>query len=182
MHDWLVNTERLVLRPFEEADAEALYAIAAGNHTLRQMSDWPDDLAGVKRLIRRFKRNYDIKGPGMVQIVLAVTLAEGGLIGVIGVGDKACAGNEMEIAYFLLEKYANRGYMTEAVQGMAQRTFTNLKPVYLVALAAKNNHASQKVLEKNGFIKQDERLIPNPGFEDLTSYYYYRLDNTTGKK
>lgn len=57
-----------------------------------------------------------------------------------------------EIGYGLLEKYQKQGYATEAVMAMVRWAFQHPEVVALEAEAAPDNIASQRVLEKCGFV------------------------------
>ena len=61
-----------------------------------------------------------------------------------------------ELGYWLGKEYWNRGYVTEAVKLMLEFAFRTLKLHRIYAEAFKNNHASNKVLQKAGFKKEGE--------------------------
>ncbi|MGI8786643.1 MAG: GNAT family N-acetyltransferase [Pyrinomonadaceae bacterium] len=58
------------------------------------------------------------------------------------------------LGYYLGEKFANRGLMTEAVRLILQLAFKDLKLHRLEANVQPRNAASIRVLEKCGFIKE----------------------------
>lgn len=62
----------------------------------------------------------------------------------------------VEIGYGINEKYRCNGYMTEAVKSMCQWALSDKKVLRVIAGTDKNNTASQKVLQKCGFIIYDE--------------------------
>jgi RimJ/RimL family protein N-acetyltransferase len=51
--DWPLETERLVLRPFEERDYEALYAIHSDREVARYLYNEPRDEEQVRELLAR---------------------------------------------------------------------------------------------------------------------------------
>ncbi|GCD11506.1 GNAT family N-acetyltransferase [Clostridium tagluense] len=65
---------------------------------------------------------------------------------------------EVIIGYGTNETFQNKGYMTEAVEGLIKWIFTNPKALSIVADTEKTNIASHRVLEKNGFIKYKESV------------------------
>lgn len=58
---------------------------------------------------------------------------------------------EIEIGYGTHAAFRGRGYMTEAVGGMVRWAFARPDVLHIVAETEKNNPASIKILEKNGF-------------------------------
>jgi RimJ/RimL family protein N-acetyltransferase len=69
----------------------------------------------------------------------------------IGRVNLVCNGQYPQIEYDLNEEYWNQGIMTKAVKEYLQ-IIKNKFPK-IIALVKDKNHASQKVLEKNGFVK-----------------------------
>lgn len=63
---------------------------------------------------------------------------------------------EIEIGYGTYDGFQNKGYMTEAVKMMIEWAKTQPNVRTVIAGTEKNNGASVKVLEKNGFRKYDE--------------------------
>lgn len=59
-----------------------------------------------------------------------------------------------EIGYFLLDEYASKGVMTEAVGMLCDLAFRNLDILRITALVYSPNIASIRVLEKNGFVRE----------------------------
>ena len=61
---------------------------------------------------------------------------------------------DCEIGYMLLTDYYSKGIMTEAVRLICEEAFNELDIVRITGLVYAPNTASQRVLEKNGFIKE----------------------------
>ena len=66
------------------------------------------------------------------------------------------ADGEIEIGYGTYEIFAGKGYMTEAVGGMISWAKKQPEILAIIADTEKQNTASFRVLEKNGFVKTDE--------------------------
>ena len=60
----------------------------------------------------------------------------------------------VELGYIISEEYWNQGIATEAVQQVIEFGFSNLDIVRIFASVFDYNIASQKVLLKNGFLKE----------------------------
>lgn len=58
----------------------------------------------------------------------------------------------VEIGYGILPSYEGNGYMTEAVQGMIRWAFAQQDVNFVEAETDPDNRASQRILEKCGFV------------------------------
>lgn len=64
--------------------------------------------------------------------------------------------NVVEIGYGILSDQEGKGYTTEAVQAMTQWAFGNADVVFIEAETEPENRASQRILEKCGFVPDGE--------------------------
>ena len=174
--DFIINTERLTLRPFLAEDAPLLNHIANQEYVLKWMPDWQADIKKTENLIQWFIAQYPLATRSTARVMLAVEL-EGKLIGLVGLGNKEEVDDEIEIAYFISSLYAGKGYITEAAKALADWAFSNLKMDYLIAIVETDNFPSQRVVEKCGFQKIDSRMILNSGESEEKPFFYYRLYN-----
>jgi RimJ/RimL family protein N-acetyltransferase len=77
-----------------------------------------------------------------------------GGIGLTGLPDKR---GETIVGYGLDATFHNRGFATEALEGLANWVFQHPRAEYLVAETEKENYPSHQVLKKNGFVQTDIR-------------------------
>ena len=85
----------------------------------------------------------------------AITLKDNPkLIGVIGHYRIKPEHYRAEIGYMLLPEYHGKGIVSEAVKEAVNYGFQVMKLHSIEAIIDPDNHASAKVLEKNGFIKE----------------------------
>lgn len=79
------------------------------------------------------------------------------------------------LGYWLDESYWGKGYMTEAVQGVLNYGFEELRLSLITATCYPHNKRSQKVLKKNGFIYEgtlhQAELTYNGNIYDHQCYY-----------
>ena len=172
--NFVIHTQRLTLRPFREEDAVALNHIANEEHVLKWMPDWKSDLEGRKELIRWFISQYPLASRASARVMLAVEL-EGTVIGMAGIGNKEEVDNEIEIAYFISEAHARKGFGSEAACALSHRALEQLGLEYLIAIVETDNYPSQRVVKKCGFQKIDTRMILNTGETEEKPFFYYRL-------
>ena len=146
-----IETERLILRPFEAADHEAYQAIRAKPSVVRFVPDGEEgakDAAAVAaRFIEGARRCWESDGYGPWA---AVERSEGRLIGHAGLRLLPQFGGETEILYMFDEPYWGRGYATEAATAARNAAFAEAKLPRVVALAAPENRGSINVMEKIG--------------------------------
>ena len=120
----ILYTERLILRPWEEKDAESLYEYAKDSR-VGPIAGWP-----VHTSVENSKEI--IKTVLSVPETYAVCLKENGrAIGSIGlmIGDKSNIGlpdSEGEIGYWIGVPYWGRGFIPEAVGEIIRHAFADL--------------------------------------------------------
>ena len=106
--------------------------------------------------------------------VFRAVVVDGKVAGNISVEQKAdvyC--RDAEIGYCLLEEYRSRGIMTEAARRICELAFSELDLVRITGLVYAPNAASQRVLEKNGFVRegvQRNAVFKNGRIWDLCLY------------
>jgi RimJ/RimL family protein N-acetyltransferase len=171
-----IETDRLILRQFCLDDAEDLNNICNEAYILKWMPDWKSSVERRRRWIGLIDSLYSAATKETARIMLAVTLkTDGTLIGMVGMGNKEEVDNEIEVAYFISERFSNNGYISEAVKAMVSWAFENLGLDYFIAIVEPDNIPSQRVVEKSGFIKLDTRMILNSGETEEKPFNYYRL-------
>ena len=141
MDENLIFTERLLLRPYTEADCELMIWILRNGEISKtfMLPEFEDD-ATAERLFRKiliYSHQED-------HFERAICL-EDRLIGFLN--DVEIEDGTVELGYVIPPDYQNRGYATEALK-LLKRLATNMGLVYLMATVDKENIASQKMTEK----------------------------------
>lgn len=173
-----IDLEDIVIRDFERKDADSLHRIVRQKGILRFMKDWaenapePKDFYEYIDWLQTKKESADIYENKRYAIALKRTDE---LIGMVGMGLEETI-NEVEVAYFMSEKYQRRGYTGKAVEALADWCFEVSGVPYLILTIDCANTPSCKLAEKCGFELFEKRtpighLQPNMESE---SYYYYR--------
>ena len=146
-----LQTKRLTLRPMSDAEIEALIERTASEElrvAYGEMLDgcrrdpanriwyapWRMSLKGASDCIG----DLDFKGPVKAHAV--------------------------EIGYGILPEYEGNGYTTEAVQAMTKWAFGQKDVVFVEAETDPENRASQRVLEKCGFVPDGTMGLEGPRF------------------
>ena len=139
------------LRPWTDQDYEALVYIC--NHIDRTyLSDTipnPYHLEDAKEYIAIANQSEGHTG------IYRAILNDGKIVGNISVVKKKdIRKKDSELGYYLGKEFCSRGIMTEAVRQILLLSFKQLDIIRISAYTFAENIASQRVLEKNSFIKE----------------------------
>ena len=144
-----LETKRLILRPWEEADAEKCYQYAK-DPRVGPNAGWPvhTSVENSRQVIR------DVL---MVPETYAIVLKETGLpVGSIGLhhNDLAAKDDEAELGYWIGVPYWGRGIAAEASEEILRHAFADLGLQRVWCGYYDGNVRSRRVQEKLGFIYQ----------------------------
>ncbi|MBO6668613.1 GNAT family N-acetyltransferase [Parvibaculum sp.] len=141
-----LKTERLLLRPMGEADAERLANLANNWNVARMLSrmPYPYTLDMAQDWIGRQK---EMREEGE-EFVYAIENGEG-FVGTCGL--QAHADGTHEIGYWVGEPYWNRGYASEAAGALLAEAANRFGAGTLISGHFWENHTSGRVLTKLGF-------------------------------
>ena len=145
----ILETDRLILRPWEESDAEDLYKYAS-HPDVGPIAGWPvhTSVENSREIIRSV-----LSAPE----TYAVVLKESGLpVGSIGLmlGKASNIGlpdSEGEIGYWIGVPFWGQGLIPEAVRELIRRAFAELDLTTLWCGYFDGNEQSRRVQEKCGF-------------------------------
>jgi ribosomal-protein-alanine N-acetyltransferase len=143
-----IETPRLLLRPFEEGDFDALAAIYGDPEVMRYVGDGtPRDRARVRRSLGSMIEMQSRLGYAPWAVV---DPASGDLIGESGLYPLESTGPEVELTYTFAKMAWGRGYATECGRASLEAGFTALGLERIVAVVYPANLASRRVVEKLG--------------------------------
>lgn len=151
--DVSISTERLVLRPFEEADIPAHTEMMNDE----QVTAWtsvphPYTVADAEEWVGRIAPAERAEGRG---IVLAVTeFLTQRLVGTVHLQNTNWRTLAAEVAYVTAPWARGEGYATESVLAVAKWLFRNQRFERLELRTAADNTASQQVAQKIGCISE----------------------------
>lgn len=145
----MITTERLILRHPAPSDAPRIAELVGDFEVARWVSTVPHPYAPEDALT--WMSSHDAGRAADTDHPHAITTAEDGLIGMVGLHRKPEHDGVFEIGYWLGRPYHGRGYATEAgkavlawAQARGERRFVSRHFV--------GNDASAKVLKKLGFV------------------------------
>ncbi len=157
------------LRPWTIDDAEQLSTIANNPNIAKfMMNQFPHPFTLEKA--NAFIERVTNSSPQNVLAIDLNGLAIGG-IGVHMLQDIYC--KNAELGYWLGEDYWGNGYITQAIKLIVKYGFENFDIERIFAKPFGSNKASQKVLEKSGFIFEaqlSKTIFKNNVYEDELIY------------
>ena len=150
-----LTTARLHLRPFTDADIEAIHAVYGDPDVMRFVGH------GAHRTIEDTASALRVYGEVLARVgysFLAVVEREtGALVGDGGLHPLGGRGPDVELGYTLARSAWGRGYATELGQALVAHAFDVLGVDRVVAQVEPANHASRHVLEKLGMTERELR-------------------------
>lgn len=164
----MIITKRLILRRWQESDAESLYKYASEPEVSR-LALWPTHTS--VEMSKWVINNVFIPNKDTYAIVLQSTQEVIGCIGFVPIGEEhyKTQKDEREIGYWIGLPYWNQGLTSEALIGLMDYLSGQDKADSLLITTDANNIASQRVSEKCGFVRIDK--FDNSGIQ---TYAYRR--------
>jgi [ribosomal protein S5]-alanine N-acetyltransferase len=150
----LLETPRLLLRPFGPGDAPLVHRVYSDPEVMRYVATGPmADLAVTERLLQDYEAHQRRLGYSFWAVI---ERESGSLIGDAGLYRTPTG--EVELGYTLGVAWWGLGYATEAASAWLSCAFETLGIFEVVALAEPANVASTHVLEKLGMRRAGERI------------------------
>jgi RimJ/RimL family protein N-acetyltransferase len=148
--DWPLETERLTLRPFEEGDYDAMYAMQSHPEVARWLYNEPRTADEVRDLLARkiagskFTKENDWASAAVVE-------RDSGVV----VGDLAMhwvseEHRTLEVGFIFDPRHQGRGYATESSRAAVDWAFGDGGFHRVIGRTEARNTASARVLEKLG--------------------------------
>jgi len=145
----ILETERLVLRPFALNDVEAMQAIL-GDPIAMEFYPAPLTREGVESWVRKNLERYGKDGYGLNAMVLK---ASGEVMGDCGCVVQLVEEREqVEIGYHVRRDLWGNGYATEAARTCMDYAFHQLGAQRVISMIRPENLSSRRVAEKNGLV------------------------------
>jgi RimJ/RimL family protein N-acetyltransferase len=173
-----LETDRLILRPFTEDDADHLFALDSDAAVMRYIgSHRLADSEAYRQHIRTTLLGYYAKYEGYGYWAV-IEKASGAFLGwfhlrpALDYRYAAEAGyrpGDVDLGYRFRQSAWGKGYATEGARALVHKAFAELDAVCVVASAQVSNVASTRVLEKAGLKRVAEFALP--GFDQPAVKY-----------
>ena len=147
-----LETERLYLRRIDENDVEEDFALRSNPEIMKYI---PRPLAKTKEDALEHIGMIEDKIVNNTGINWGITIkGNNKIIGIIGHYRIQPENHRAEIGYMSLPEYNGKGYITEAIKAVVEYGFEQMNLHSIEAIIDPDNIASERVLQKNGFIKE----------------------------
>ena len=165
-----IQTQRLLLRPMEITDIDAMLRIFTDPLVIASFGIPPFERYQMKQWVQRNLSHQNEFGYGLFSVILKCNSL---LIGDCGLEHRDIDGEMVtELGYDFLSDYWHRGLATEAARAVRVYAFMKLRLPRLVSLIRVGNDASKRVAERVGMTLISELT------HDDTKYWKYGIERT----
>lgn len=158
--DLRLETERLILRDFEESDWQAIHSYASDPEVVRFAQWGPNSETDTKNFIQRTISSQQ-EEPRQAFELAVILKSDNRLIGSCGLYLSSEQNREGFIGYCFHRDFWGRGYATEAAKAILGFGFQQLGLHRIFATCDPENLRSARVLEKigmqrEGYLREDK--------------------------
>jgi ribosomal-protein-alanine N-acetyltransferase len=157
-----LETKRLLLRQLENSDVKEVFALRSNPSTMKfiprpLVTSDEEALEHIAMINAKIDNNEGINW--------AITMkGNPKLIGIIGHFKIQPQNYRAEIGYMILPEYHGQGIVAEAIKEVVRYGFEEMNLHSIEAIIDPNNLASERVLQKNGFVKE-AHILENEFFD-----------------
>lgn len=171
-----LETARLFLRPFTEADFEDFAALVADPDVMKFSLAGPLSHGQAKEMLQtRIIDHYNANGFGL----LALHLKDRGVfVGFAGLIRQTIDGqDEVELGYRLMPQFWGQGLASEAAEAILRFGFGHLKVAHIISIIDPGNVRSVRVAERAGM-----SLWKNTRYHGIAVSIYRRDGSVPGNR
>lgn len=170
----MIETERLILRPWQEEDAATLFHYAC-DPDIGPIAGWQPHTS-VENSLEIIRTVFS--APEIYAVVLKEKNEPIGSCGIMRSDSLHSAymkNDEAEIGYWIGKPFWGQGLIPEAVMALLRRSFGELSLSAIWCGYYEGNHKSRRVCEKCGFLYHhtDDNIISPLG--DKRTEHFYRM-------
>ena len=173
--EMMIETTRLIVRPFREKDADALYRIKTDPQVMEYCPDFLDidakqeDMPGY---IRAFRKTEDTGDADTWRCYAIENRETGEVVGVLTFGRQMML-HEYDLGWMMISAYTGKGYASEAAEAFAEDFCRTHGVNYLTAVMDVDNPASRRTAEKSGFRLFEKRTVYDYHYNRYADDYLY---------
>ena len=142
----MLETERLILRPMNENDADSVFAMRSDANVMRFIRAPQTNRSEAQGWINLISSRWDTEKIGFCAVI---EKQSGKFIGWCGLW-RLTETDEIEVGYALFKEFWGKGYAVEASEAFLIYGFEKLNLEKIVAVAQPENQNSRRVMEKLG--------------------------------
>jgi RimJ/RimL family protein N-acetyltransferase len=177
MHPVTLTTKRLILRPWQDADLNPLFAINGDPESMRYFAATMSR-AESDAWAARMRAHFAEHGWGFWVVAEEATADFVGVVGLMTIPWRADFTPAVEIGWRIGARFRRQGYAEEAARAALGFGFATLGLDKIVAFTVPGNAASWKLMEKLGMSPAGEFDHPRlPEGHHYRRHLLYRLDH-----
>ena len=172
-----LDTPRLILRPWRDADGEAFAAMFADPAVMEFLGP-PQDRPAIDAIVGRVRAHFDRHGFGWWAAEFKETRAFIGFVGLSHIAFEAPFTPAVEVGWRLASAYWGKGFATEGARAALAAGFTQLGLDEIVSLTVPANARSRRVMERIGMTHDPADDFDHPRLADgdpLRRHVLYRI-------
>jgi RimJ/RimL family protein N-acetyltransferase len=155
-----IETERLSLRLFTDADVDAVLDIRSRPDVVRYLYEGPATREEARDVVERMKRRTGLRAEGDVIGLAMAPRAGGPMVGDCILAWTSEQHRQGEIGWIVHPDHQGRGYATEVGRVLLRMGFDGAGMHRIVGRLEARNAASARVLEKLG-MRREAHLVEN---------------------
>lgn len=173
-----IETDRLIIRKFEEGDGKGLFDLLERNNNRELLKEHVDEATDVQSLedaevrVRSLSADFISRTRFVMGIWSKETME---FIGNIWIEPNKWQVPSFEIGYYLDQGYTKKGLATEAVKRSMEFIFDELKAHKIILITRDTNERSYKLAERLNFVKEGHFRECNIENNKRFGLYYYGL-------
>lgn len=145
-----IETERLMLRPFERGDVEGLNAYHALPSVQRYVFSRTRDAAEVAGALNIMRNHVSLQRPGDTLTLAMVRRGDRQLVGHISLHWSDATAGQGEVRFLINPSYAGQGFVGEALSALFDLAFDHFRIHRVFARCDGRNHHSIKLMQQLG--------------------------------
>ncbi len=158
--DWPLRTERLLLRPFEEGDLQALHTMQSDEEVVRYLYHDVRSLDEVRTSLARKMTSVSVNGEGDGVTAAVILRDTGELVADVSLWLLSEGHAQGELGFTVHPAHQRNGYATEASRPMLDFAFKTMRLHRVIGRLEARNVASARVMEKLG-MRREAHFIEN---------------------
>lgn len=158
-----LETERLILRKFEETDGERMFLLDSNAEVMKYIGMPPlSDISESQNVIKIIRQQYADNGVGRLAVIEKESNLLIGWSGLKLLTQEVNGYNNVyDLGYRFMPEFWGKGYALESAQASLDFGFNGLKIDTIYAHAHSKNLASNHILRKLGFRQTGEFTEPD---------------------
>lgn len=155
-----IETDRLLLRPYEDSDLEALHAMLSRTDVSRYLYSEPMSEEQSRESLKKRRTRTEIRHEGDAVGPAVIRKDTGELIGDVLLQWTSEEHKQGEVGYIFHPDHAGHGYATEAAREMLRFGFEALDLHRIYGRMDGRNTASGRLMERLG-MRREAHLVQN---------------------